>query len=156
MSQATDEPAHAHRNLDRWLGNGGMPLIDQLGASFNSYGVDGEDLGWVEGSFTPTELCCNPSGVVQAGVHAVLHDASISLAINAALARGERARATLELKVETMRPALSGTHYRLRGEVVRMARQIAFGEATIRDRDGDLVSRSTATFLLERAERPTG
>jgi uncharacterized protein (TIGR00369 family) len=149
-------PAAEHRNMDRWLGDGGMPIIAAVGASFSRYGVDGEDLGWVEGSFRPTELACNPHGVVQAGVHSLLLDACINFAINGALAGGDRTRATLELKTETMRPALRDTDYRLRGEVVRLARQVAYGEATVRDAEGQLLSRATGTFLLHRADEGGG
>ncbi len=137
--------------MDRWLGDGGMPLIGSIGADFERYGVDGEDLGWVEGTFVPQELACNPHGIVQAGVHSLLLDACMNFAINAALDRKDRTRATLELKTETMRPALRGDTYRMRGHVVRMARQVAYGEGTLRDADGELVSRSTGTFLLHRA-----
>jgi uncharacterized protein (TIGR00369 family) len=137
--------------MDRWLGDGGMPIIAAVGGSLDSYGVDGEDLGWVEGSFDPTELACNPGGVVQAGVHSLLMDACINFAINAALPKGDRARATLELKTETMRPVTRGTTYHLRGQVVRMARQVAYGEATVRAADGELFTRATGTFLLHRA-----
>jgi hypothetical protein len=49
------------KNMDRWLGDGGMAIVGALGGSFESYGVDGEDLGWAVGSFTPSELACNPS-----------------------------------------------------------------------------------------------
>ena len=55
------------------------------------------------------------------------------------------------MKVETMRPALVGETYRLRGEVVRMARQVAYAEATVSDGEDQLVSRSTGTFLLHRS-----
>jgi uncharacterized protein (TIGR00369 family) len=140
------------KDMDRWLGNGGMELIGRVGASFDSYGVDGEDLGWVEGTFTPEPLAGNPHGVVQAGVHALLLDAAMNFAINASLAGRDRTRATLELKTETMRPAMVGETYRLRGEVVRLARQVAYGEATVRDADDQLISRSTGTFLLHRDE----
>lgn len=136
--------------MDRWLGDGGMPLIAAVGGSFDAYGVDGEDLGWVEGTFEPAALACNPRGVVQAGVHSLLLDAAMNFAVNAALAGRDRARATLELKTETMRPAVQGGAYRLRGEVVRMARQVAYAEAWVRDDVGDVVSRSTGTFLLLR------
>jgi acyl-coenzyme A thioesterase PaaI-like protein len=51
-----------------------------------------------------------------------------------------------------MRPAVRGTTYSLRGEVVRMAKQVAYGEASLRDADGVLVSRATGTFLLHRDE----
>ncbi len=136
--------------MDRWLGNGGMELIGTVGASFDDYGVDGEDLGWVAGTFVPTQAACNPHGVVQAGVHGLILDAAMNFAINAALAGRDRTRATLEMKVETMRPALVGEPYALRGEVVRMARQVAYAEASVSDGAGRLVSRSTGTFLLHR------
>jgi uncharacterized protein (TIGR00369 family) len=149
---ATPEP----RNMDRWLGDGGMPLIASLGASLDAYGVDGEDLGWVEGSFTPDALACNPHGVVQAGVHAVLFDAAMNFAVNAALPSGDRTRGTLELKTETMRPAMTGQWYVLRGEVTRLARQVAFAEAMLRDAESRVVSRATGTFLLDRAAPQEG
>jgi uncharacterized protein (TIGR00369 family) len=144
------------KDMDRWLGDGGMPLIGQVGGSFERYGVDGEDLGWVEGTFVPAEVACNPHGIVQAGVHGLLLDAAMNFAINAALPGRDRTRGTLEMKVETMRPARLGEPYRLRGEVVRMARQVAYGEASLHDAGDQLVSRSTGTFLLHRlADPPT-
>ena len=139
------------KDMDRWLGNGGMELIDAVGGSFDSYGVDGEDLGWVAGSFVPAPRAANPHGVVQAGVHGLLLDAAMNFSINSALPGRDRTRATLEMKVETMRPALVGETYRLRGEVVRMARQVAYAEATVIDDKDQLISRSTGTFLLHRA-----
>jgi len=136
--------------MDRWLGDGGMPLLAGIGAALSAYGVDGEDLGWVSGTFIPTELACNPHGTVQAGVHAVVLDAAMNFAINAALAGRDRTRGTLELKCETMRPAMLGERYEIRGDVTRLARQVAFGEASLRDATGTMVSRATATFLLHR------
>ena len=141
-----------YKDMDRWLGDGGMPIIDQIGGSFLSYGVDGEDLGWAEGTFAPKELACNPHGIVQAGVHALLLDAAVNFAINAAMRGKERTKATLELKTETMRPALLGESYVFRGDVVRMTRQVAFGEGVIRDAEGAMISRATATFLLHRID----
>jgi acyl-coenzyme A thioesterase PaaI-like protein len=138
--------------MDRWLGDGGMPIIALVGGAFTGYGVDGEDLGWVAGTFTQEELACNPHGITQAGIHSLLLDASMNFAINAALSGRDRTRGTLEMKTETMRPALLGTPYVLRGEVVRMAKQVAFGEATVRDLQGGLISRATGTFLLYREE----
>ena len=141
--------------MDRWLGNGGMELIGTVGGSFDDYGVDGEDLGWVVGAFTPLPPACNPHGIVQAGVHSLLLDAAMNFAINAALPGRDRTQATLEMKIECMRPALLGESYRLRGEVVRMARQVAYGEATVQDEEDRLISRSTGTFLLHRPEPKT-
>ncbi len=140
------------KDMDRWLGDGGMELIATVGGSFDDYGVDAEDLGWVLGGFVPTRQACNPHGIVQAGVHGLLLDAAMNFAINAALPGRDRTKATLEMKVETMRPALLGDDYRLRGEVVRMARQVAYAEATVSDDGGRMVSRSTGTFLLHRPD----
>lgn len=138
--------------MDRWLGDGGMAIIGAIGGSFEAYGVDGEDLGWAEGTFVPTDLACNPHGIVQAGVHSLVLDAAINFAINAAMRGKDRTKATLELKTETMRPALLGERYAFRGDVVRMTRQVAFGEGMVRDADGGIISRATATFLLHRAD----
>jgi len=142
------------KNMDRWLGDGGMEVIGLVGAAFTGYGVDGEDLGWVEATWIPTPLACNPHGIVQAGIHSLVLDASMNFAINAALPGRDRTRGTLEMKTETMRPARHGATFAIRGEVVRMARQVAYGEATVHDGDGLLVSRSTGTFLLQREAPP--
>ncbi len=140
------------KDMDRWLGNGGMEIIGLVGGAFTAYGVDGEDLGWVEGAFAPTPLAGNPHGIVQAGVHGLLLDAAMNFAINAAMPGKARTRATLEMKIETMRPAEVGGTYALRGEVTRMAKQVAYAEATVTDGAGQVLSRSTGTFLLHRPE----
>ncbi|MEI8127101.1 MAG: PaaI family thioesterase [Actinomycetota bacterium] len=138
------------KNMDRWLGNGGMAIIDAVGGTISSYGVDGEDLGWAEGSLKATELACNPHGTVQGGVHAILLDAIINFAINAALVGKDRTKATIEMKTEFMRAASRDQEYLLRGEVTRLGRQVAYGESTLSTLDGAIVSRATATFLLHR------
>lgn len=136
--------------MDRWLGDGGMAIIGVVGGSFEAYGVDGEDLGWVTGRFDPTELACNPHGMVQAGVHSVLLDAAMNFAINAALVGRDRTNATIEMTTELMRSASRDQRYSLRGEVVRLTRQIAYAEASITSHEGKLVSRATGTFLVHR------
>lgn len=146
--------------MDRWLGNGGMALLSRVGASFESYGVDGEDLGWVAGIFIPSDLAGNPHGSVQAGVHAVVLDAAMNFAINAALRDRDRTEATIEMTTELLRPALLGERYVLRGEVVRLTRQIAYAEASVSTEDPKLISRATGTFLIRREDarsdvRPT-
>lgn len=142
------------RDMDRWLGDGGMAIIGVLGGSFETYGVDGEDLGWVTGAFHPEELACNPHGTVQAGVHAVLLDAAMNFAINAALSGRDRTNATIEISTELMRPARREETYVIRGEVVRLARQVAFAEATLINAEREIISRATGTFLLHRDAAP--
>jgi uncharacterized protein (TIGR00369 family) len=141
------------KNMDRWLGDGGMAIIAAVGGSLDAYGVDGEDLGWVSGSFVPLELACNPHGSVQAGVHSVLLDAAMNFAINAALRGRDRTNSTIEMTTELMRPAMRAETYSVRGDVVRLTRQIAYAEATITNAEGKLVSRATGTFLVHRDEK---
>jgi len=147
-------PAPAPKNMDRWLGDGGMPLLSAIGARFDAYGHDSD--GWASATWVPTALACNPNGVVQAGVHSVVLDAAMNFAVNAGLAGADRTRATLEMKTETMRAAAAGDRLEVRGEVVRQARQVAYAEATLRDAGGELVSRATGTFLLYREGPPAG
>ncbi len=136
--------------MDRWLGDGGMELVGRLGATLERYGVDGEDLGWVEGRLEPTALAANPHGAVQAGVHAVVLDALMNFAINAALPEGDRTQGTIEMTTELLRPAVVGGTYALRGDVVRLARQVAHAEAVVTEPSGEIVSRASGTFLLAR------
>src|SRR6202046_2317405 len=108
---APKDGAAAPKDMDRWLGDGGMPIIGLVGGAFTAYGVAGEDLGWAGGTFTPTELACNPHGITQAGVHSLLLDAAMNFAINSALPGRDRTRGTLEMETETMRPAVRGTTF---------------------------------------------
>ncbi len=139
--------------MDHWLSDGGMAIIGAIGGSCATYGVDGEDLGWVEGTFEPTQLACKPHGTVQAGVHSVLLDAAMNFAVNAAVVGRDRTEATIEMTTELMRPALFEGHYAIRGDVVRLTRQIAYAEATIASEEGKLVSRATGTFLVHRSTK---
>jgi len=142
------------KDMDRWLGDGGMPVIEAIGASFDGYGSDDPsgDGAWAEADWVPTALACNPHGIVQAGVHSVMLDAAMNFAINTGLEGRDRTRATLEMKTETMRVANAGDHLRVRGWVMRMAKQVAYAEATVTDAGDRLVSRATGTFLLHRAD----
>ncbi len=133
------------RNMDRWLGDGGMPVIGALGGDFDSYGDGWSHLVWV-----PTPLACNPRGIVQAGVHSVLLDAVMNFAINASLEGDAVSRATLDMRTDTLVPARAEESYQVRGEVVRLTKQVAFAEGWVRDGDDTLVSHANGTFLLHR------
>ncbi len=139
------------KDMSRWLGDGGMPILAAIGVSFDDYGIEDDDrAGWATASWEPQPVACNPHGVVQAGVHAVVLDAAMNFAVNAGLPGKDRTRGTIELKTETMRPAAAGERLAVRGAVMRQTKQIAFAEARIEDAEGRLVSRSTGTFLVQR------
>jgi uncharacterized protein (TIGR00369 family) len=132
--------------MARSLGDGGMPLLAQLGISFDDYGE-----GWATAAWTPTELACNPLGTVHGGVYGVIHDAAMNFATNSALEKGDRA-ATLDVTYQTMRAAEAGQALTVRGEVVRVTKQIAYVEASVTDDAGTVISKATATFLVRRRE----
>jgi uncharacterized protein (TIGR00369 family) len=131
--------------MTRSLGDGGMPLLAELGISFDDYGE-----GWASAAWTPTELACNPLGAVHGGVYGVIHDAAMNFATNSALEKGDRA-ATLDVTYQTMRAAEAGQALTVRGEVARLTKQIAYVEAAVTDADGQVISKATATFLVRRA-----
>jgi uncharacterized protein (TIGR00369 family) len=132
--------------MHRSLGDGGMPLLAELGLTFESYGE-----GWAAAIWVPTEKACNPLGGVHGGVFGVIHDAAMNFAVNSAMESGDRA-ATLDVTYQTIRPAKAGDRLDVRGEVVRVAKQVAYAQAIVRDGDGADVSRATATFLLRRKQ----
>jgi uncharacterized protein (TIGR00369 family) len=152
MTERTAGSEPRAKNMDRWLGDGGMAIIGAIGASFDDYGIEGDDdVGWATAAWEPTALACNPHGIVQGGVHAVVLDAAMNFAANTCLSGRDRTQATLEMKTELMRPASVGDRLTVRGAVVRMARHVAYAEARVEDSEGRLVSRSTGTFLIHRA-----
>lgn len=132
--------------MDRSLGDGGMPLLGLLGLSFERYGE-----GWVEATWVPTDLACNPAGTVHGGVYGVVHDAAMNFAANSAMESGDRA-ATLTVSYSTLRPAAAGDRLAVRSEVVRLARRVAFLEVTVGNGDGEPISKATGTFALRRRE----
>jgi len=143
------ETESVRRNLDRSLGDGGMPLLGQLGLGFDGYGD-----GWSAAAWVPTELACNPAGIVHGGVYGVIHDAAMNFAVNSALERGDRA-STLDVQYQTRRAAKAGDALRVRGEVTQITRQIAYVESAVRDPEDRVLSHATATFMLRRREAGT-
>lgn len=142
--RANDTLRRMARNLDQALGDGGMPLLTQLGLTFEHYGE-----GWVEARWTPTELACNPLGTVHGGVYGVVHDAAMNFAASSALERGDRV-ATLDLSYQTIRASHAGQPLVVRGEVIRLTGSVAYLEATVHDGDRALASRATGTFFVRR------
>ena len=49
-----------------------------------------------------------------------------------------------------MRAAESGDALRVRGDVVRVTRQVAYVESAVRNADGELISQATSTCLVRR------
>jgi len=122
-----------------------MPLLAKLGLSFDGYGE-----GFAEAEWIPTELACNPAGIVHGGVYGVVHDAAMNFATNSAHERVERAT-TLDVQYQMIRGASAGDVLRVRGDVTRVARSVAYVQSDVHDAEGQVVSKATATFILRRA-----
>jgi uncharacterized protein (TIGR00369 family) len=133
--------------MDKWLGSGGMPVIDAIGANIHEYGD-----GWAVASWVPTDMACNPAGGVQAGVYAVMLDATMNFAINASLDGKDRTRGTLEMKVDCLKGAQQGDSLKVRGSVSRITKLIAFTESVVTNEKDEVIARSTGTFMISRGE----
>jgi len=131
------------RDMDKWLGDGGMPILGEVGLDLDAYGD-----GWVTGIWAPSDKALNPAGVLHGGVQTMVHDALQSFAASAGLEKGEFGT-TLELKVSMQRGG-SADPLSVRGEVARMTRSVAMLESWIRNADGDTISHGTGTMLLRR------
>ena len=140
------------RNMDHSLGDGGMPLLEQLGLSFERYGE-----GWAEATWTPTDLACNPLGIgarrcVRRGARRgdELRDQQ-----RAGVGRPGRQPSTSRTRPAA--PPTAGAELTVRGEVVQLTKSVAYVESIISNPANDeIVSRAMATFALRRADRPTG
>jgi uncharacterized protein (TIGR00369 family) len=88
---------------------------------------------------------------VHGGVYGVIHDAAMNFATNSGLESGDRA-ATLDLSYQMMRGAEAAQPLTLRGEIVRLTKQVAYVESVVRNAEGELVSRGTGTFLVRRKQ----
>jgi uncharacterized protein (TIGR00369 family) len=134
------------RDMDSQLGDGGMPLLAAIGLAFDAYGD-----GWSQAAWTPTAMACNPFGIVHGGVYGVTLDAAMNFALNAALDRGDRA-STLQIVYSMPRAAKEGDGLRVRGEVGRLTRSVAFVEAWVRNADDEVIAQASATFAVRRRE----
>ena len=134
------------RNMNKWLGDGGMALLGELGLILSDYGE-----GWVEGTWIPTPKACNPNGPVQGGVYSVVTDAVMAFSTLSTLEKGEHCT-LLEMKTSFLRGAVQGDQLRVRGKVVRMSRTVAFCRANVTHTDGKIAADATGTNLLFRAK----
>ena len=134
------------RNMDKWLGNGGMPLLGELGLDLTDYGE-----GWVEGTWIPVPKGCNPNGPVQGGISSVIADAVMAFATLATLERGENC-SLIEMKTSYLRGIRQGDKLHVRGEVLHMAKTVAFCRAIITHTEGEVAVEATGTNLLRRVK----
>lgn len=95
------------------------------------------------------ELVGDPvSGVIHGGVITTMVDAVCGQAVLTKLPEVRRI-ATLDLRIDYLRPARAGRTVRCTAECYRMTRMVAFTRATAHDGDpGDPVATSAGTFMV--------
>lgn len=108
--------------------------------------------GTAEVSFGAKPEFANRSGNVQGGMLAAMLDSALGVTLGATLQAGESI-VTLEMKVSYLKPASCGRIGGF-GRIVDRGRAIAFLEGELRDVDGAVVARATATFRVLRERSP--
>ena len=140
MSEAEGFDAEQFMRYVRRVGHGGA-----LGIGYVAHGAD-----WAELSLPYDEklIGMRESGVIASGPIVSLMDMATSVAIWCRLGRF-RHQATLDLRVDYLRPASPGRTMFGRGECYAVTRSIAFVRGAAHDGDaGDPVAHVAGTFMF--------
>ncbi|MCL5777728.1 PaaI family thioesterase [Limibaculum sp. FT325] len=131
----------------------GLPFSRDIGMRLHSAG-DGVALLSVP---YDARLVGDPqTGVMHGGVITALLDTACGSAVMAAPAK-LRSTATLDLRIDYMRPAQPGKRVMARAECYRMTRTIGFARAVAyHDTPEDPIASAAGTFILDRVARETG
>jgi uncharacterized protein (TIGR00369 family) len=132
-----DPEAFSH--MVRRVGHGGA-----LGIHYVAHGEDWVELGL---DYAEKLVGVAETGVLASGPIISLMDMATSMAIWVKLGRF-RHQATLDLRVDYLRPAIPGRRILGRGECYGLTKSIAFVRGTAHDGDGgDPVAHVTGTFI---------
>ncbi|MDE2281771.1 MAG: hypothetical protein KGJ92_03240 [Actinomycetales bacterium] len=132
--------------VDQWLAERTPPVAVALGVTFARGGVDGEDLGWVEGAFVPEAVSGGPGGVVSAGVLAVALGAAMVLAVDVVAMGSGPASTITALTLEIDRDPRCDETLVVRGEVEGLTRVGGSARASVSDASGAAIARAAATL----------
>ncbi|WP_431876153.1 PaaI family thioesterase [Amycolatopsis sacchari] len=123
----------------------GAPIAAHLGMRLVKV-ADGE----VIFTAVPDESLYNPIGLIHGGVAATLLDSAIGCAVHTKLAAGVL-YSSIELKVNYLKAIHpSAGELRASGRVVKVGSRVAFGEAELRDEQGNLLATGSGTCLVTR------
>jgi uncharacterized protein (TIGR00369 family) len=118
-----------------------MPFYKHLGITLTRV-----SWGDAEIRLRVTRSLTQSAGFAHGGVSAALIDSAIGLALCTML-EPEELITTVELNVNFIAPAGLGT-LKGRGRIIHKGKRIAVGDAEVRDDQGRLVSKGTATYMI--------
>ena len=122
-----------------------------IGVSVESRGVDGEDLGWVNGRFDSSRATLEGARAVSVGVQALVLATLMELATSEALSPGARVGAATALSTTPEGIVFAGPVYLVRAEVVGLSARVAHCEASLSDEDGRVHARAAGTYFVVRS-----
>lgn len=106
--------------------------------------------GRIEVQATPDQRHLNPLGMVHGGFAATCLDGAAALALFSTLPLNT-AYSTIDLNVKYIRPLKQGLSYKACGWLVERTRSLAICDADIRDDEGKLYAKATATLMVKEA-----
>jgi uncharacterized protein (TIGR00369 family) len=122
-------------------------------APFTAFiGAEMEELreGYARLALVLEERHTNPNGVMHGGVITTLMDSALGVSLSAL--RGQDARrnphATVEMNASFLAGARPGDRIVVEGQVLRLGKTVAFGEAEARRGDGELIAKGRLTFAI--------
>jgi acyl-CoA thioesterase len=107
-------------------------------------------VGWIRLRIPVRDEIRNADGApVHGGAIASLLDAAVGGALSTLheASEGGTGQVTLDLNITYLGPAREGEVY-AEGRIIRKGRTIAFGEADIRDRDGEVIAKGRVTYFV--------
>ena len=134
-------PFDSERFANRGMGGHG----GKLGMRYHGHGAD-----WVELAlpYDPAQIGDSASGVIASGPILTMMDMATSMAIWTRLGQF-RAQATLDLRIDYLRPATPGKTVIGRGECYRITRAIAFVRGQAHDGDpADPLAHVAGTYMF--------
>lgn len=105
------------------------------------------EAGRIEIEARPDARHLNPLGMVHGGFAATCLDGAAALALFSTL-EATTPYATVDLNVKYLRPLKAGAVFSVSGWLVERTRSLAICDAEIRDGDGKLYARATATLMV--------
>lgn len=118
------------------------PIAELMGMTIRSI-----DVGDVVFECEPDESTYNPLGIVHGGLACTLLDTVTGCAVHSTLPVGV-GYASLEIKVNYLRPIHGGTPILAHGWVTKPGRRVAFADADLRDPSGVLLATASSTCLV--------